>query len=321
MLGTSCRTRGEQPSGFKKDGPDEPCQQLHNRRYLDGYVQIINRAGLPDNVKAQVCQEVHNAVLATVQWTIEQALEEELSAYLGCQGYAHLPHSRSAEHTRSGYYQRALLTQYASIPALRVPKLWRGNSRLAWHTITRYERCWGAMLDQQLLGYCLGLSLRDLQEAMRLTLGEVLSLEACNRLVLRVEERVETWKTQRLATPPPIIMVDGLWVKIAYPSGEIRLDALGRRRIAQRKQKRVILTALGVWPDGHWEIVHWKIATQEDAESWNAFIGELYTKGMTAETTQLVISDGTKGLPNALEQHLPCVPHQRCLFHKIKNRH
>jgi transposase-like protein len=72
-------------------------------------------------------------------------------------------------------------------------------------------------------------------------------------------------------------MVDGCWVKIAYPSGEVRLDALGRCRAVKRKQKRVVLTALGVWPDGHWEIVHWKIATQEDAEAWNAFIGELYT--------------------------------------------
>jgi len=51
------------------------AQQLHNRRYLDGYMQIINCAGLPDNVKVEVCQQVHDAVLATVQWTIEQALE------------------------------------------------------------------------------------------------------------------------------------------------------------------------------------------------------------------------------------------------------
>ena len=58
------------------------AQQLHNRRYLDGYIQIINRTGLPDNVKAEVCQQVHHAVLTTVQWTIERALEEELTAYL-----------------------------------------------------------------------------------------------------------------------------------------------------------------------------------------------------------------------------------------------
>ena len=127
------------------------AQQLPNRRYLDGSVQIIKRAGLPDNVKAQVCQEVHQAVLATVQCTIEQAREEVLTAYLGCQRYEHLPQSRSAEHTRSGCYRRALLTQYACIPDLRVPKLRRGNGHLAWHTITRYERCWGPLRDQQLL--------------------------------------------------------------------------------------------------------------------------------------------------------------------------
>ena len=39
------------------------AQQLHNRRYLDGYMQIINRAGLPDNVKAEVCQQVHASAL------------------------------------------------------------------------------------------------------------------------------------------------------------------------------------------------------------------------------------------------------------------
>jgi hypothetical protein len=46
------------------------AKQLHNRRYLDDYLTIMNRAGLPDNVKAQVCQQVQQAVIATVQWTI-----------------------------------------------------------------------------------------------------------------------------------------------------------------------------------------------------------------------------------------------------------
>lgn len=97
------------------------------------------------------------------------------------------------------------------------------------------------------------------------------------------------------------------------------MEALGRRRAVKRKQTRVVFTALGVWPDGHWEMVHGKIAAQEDAEAWHAFIGELSRKGITAETTPWVISDGTTGLPTALERHLPGVPHQRCLFHKSKH--
>jgi transposase-like protein len=169
------------------------------------------------------------------------------------------------------------------------------------------------------MGYGLGLSLRDLQEMMALTLGEVLSLSACNRIVSSVTARVEGFKCEPLEDPPPVIMVDGMWVKIAYPTGEIKVDAQGRRRAAKRKHKRVMLSALGVWPDGHWEIVHWQIAEGETADSWQAFFKELQSKGITRETTQLVVSDGATGLESALDRYLLGVPHQRCIFHQIKN--
>jgi len=294
------------------------AKQLHDRRYFDDYLEIINRHGLPGNVKHEVCQQVRDTVLITVQTVLEHALQEEVATYLGCARYTHLPVGRTPESTRSGSYQRALMTQYGCIPALHVPKLRRGNGALPWQTIMRYERCWGPLLDQHILGYCLGLSLRDLQEVMQVTLGEMMSLAACNRLVLTVQEQVRAFKTAALDAPPPIVLVDGMWVKIAYPTGEITDDARGRHRQAKRQQKRVVLTALGVWPDGHWEIVHWQIASGETAETWKAFFGELYRKGITEQTTALVVSDGSKGLESALDHHLYGVPHQRCIFHKIK---
>jgi len=295
------------------------AKQLHNRRYLNDYLEIINREGLPGNVKNDLCLEVQNVVLTTVQQVIEEALEEDLRAYLGLERYEHLPWGRPEELTRSGSYRRELITPYGPIADLRVPKLRRGNGDLHWQSITRYERCWGPLLDQQVMGYWLGLSLRDLQEMMALTLGEVLSLSACNRIVSSVTARVEAFKSEPLKSPPPVVMVDGMWVKIAYPSDEIKADALGRRRYAKRKQNRVVLSALGVWPDGHWEIVHWHIAEGETADSWQTLFKELQSKGITPETTQLVVSDGAPGLESALDRYLWGVPHQRCLFHKIKN--
>ena len=295
------------------------AKQLHNQRYFDDYMEIINRTGLPGNVKSEVCQHVHHAVIATVQRVIEQALEEELTTYLGCARYEHLPWGRGPEHTRSGSYRRELCTQYGGIPDLRVPKLRRGNDALSWQTIERYERCWGPLLDQHVMGYCLGLSLRDLHESMHWTLGEVLSVSSCNRIVLGLEKQVDAFKTTPIEEPPPILLVDGMWVKIAYPTGDIVEDAQGRRRAAKRQQKRVVLSALGVWPDGHWEIVHWQIAAGEHKAAWEALCKELHAKGMTANTTKLVVSDGAQGLENALGDHFPGVPHQRCIFHKIKN--
>lgn len=52
---------------------------------------------------------------------------------------------------------------------------------------------------------------------------------------------------------------------------------------------------------------------------WHHFLGELYRKGLTEETTQLIVSDGSQGLESALDYHFYGVPHQRCIFHKIKN--
>ena len=177
----------------------------------------------------------------------------------------------------------------------------------------------GPFLDQQLLHYCLGHSLRDLQEAMQYSVGEVLSLGTCNRLVLGLEARAQAFKTARLEVPPPVVLVDGLWLKLAVPTGEWQSDSLGRRRAVKRKQKRVMLTALGIYGDGHWEILTWQLANTEDAAAWSNFLGALYVKGVTEQSTELVVSDGAKGLAKALYSHLPGVPHQRCIFHKIKN--
>ena len=293
--------------------------QLHNRGYLADYMQIMHRSALPGHVHDEVYSQVHTRVVSTVKWTLEQALDEEMTSYLGCDRYERGLRPRRPEETRSGTYERELWTQYGCIFDLRVPKLRRGNGHLQWQSLERYERCWGPLLDQHLLHYSLGHSLRDLQEAMHLTLGEVLSLAACNRLVLGLTARAQAFKTARLENPPPIVLVDGLWLKLAVPTGEWKTDASGRRRAVKGQQKLVMLTALGLWDDGHWEILTWQLAANEDAASWGTFVGTLYRKGITEATTQLIVSDGTKGLDKALYSHLYGVPHQRCIFHKIKN--
>src|SRR5262245_66107600 len=81
-VGTSRRTRGVQNLILWRDVPMSHAKQLHNRRYLNDYLEIINREGLPGNVKNDLCRKVQDTVIATVQHVIEAALEEELSADL-----------------------------------------------------------------------------------------------------------------------------------------------------------------------------------------------------------------------------------------------
>jgi transposase-like protein len=65
--------------------------------------------------------------------------------------------------------------------------------------------------------------------------------------------------------------------------------------------------------------VHWQIAAGDNEPTWQTFFGQLSAKGMTEETTQLVVSDGAQGRESALDDHCYGVPHQRCIFHQIKH--
>jgi len=98
-------------------------------------------------------------------------------------------------------------------------------------------------------------------------------------MVLALEQRLQACKRAPLADPPPVVLVDGMWVKIAYPTGDVKVEAHGRRRAAKRKQKRVVLTALGVWPDGHWEILHWKIAAAENGRGLGRMLRRALRQG------------------------------------------
>ena len=56
----------------------------------------------------------------------------------------------------------------------------------------------------------------------------------------------------------------------------------------------------------------------EPPDTWKAFFGELYLKGVTEATTDLVVSDGANGLESVLDHHLYGVAYQRYMLHKIK---
>ena len=111
-------------------------------------------------------------VVRVIKTTIEAALVEELESFRS---------SRSGPQARrSGYFHRLLDTQYGRIPALRVPKLRSDNRAREWQILNRYQRGLQSLLDMTLSLYVLGLSLRDLQEALYHLLGSVLS-QACRQ--------------------------------------------------------------------------------------------------------------------------------------------
>jgi putative transposase len=60
-------------------------------------------------------------------------------------------------------------------------------------------------------------------------------------------------------------------------------------------------------------MLHYEIATEEGETEWSHFFEHLIERGLNSKTVQLVVSDGTVGLPKALQKHLPNAQKQRCI--------
>ena len=264
-------------------------------------------------------QALRQAALGSVKACLEEALRQELSEHLGFGRYQRQPTgAKPAKAQRSGYFKRRVSTDHGDIVDLKVPKLRSGNKERAWKILSRYQRCLQYLLDALLYLYVLGLSLRDLQETLAILFGPVLSVSAINQVTTKVQAEMTLGRQQPIPQTPPIIIVDGVWVKILYPTTATWLDRAGHTRRERQVQERVILTGLAVWPDGRYHLLHYEVAETEDEVGWQAFWQQLLKRGLEPQAVKLVVSDGTKGLLTALERYVPKAKLQRCTVHKVR---
>jgi hypothetical protein len=157
---------------------------------------------------------------------------------------------------RSGYYLRGVNTQYGQISDLAVPKLREGNKEREWQILERYQRSLGNLLDWMCVLYVIGLSLRDLQEALYLILGKVLSVSAVNQITLNVQKQIESRRQVPLTRIPKMILVDGVWVEIQYTmDGEFKVQSFimaVATLFATSQGLAVVDGGHRRWVDTHW---------------------------------------------------------------------
>ena len=274
--------------------------------------QIIRIQADPSqsDLVAELQATLKQEIIRLSKVTIEAALVEELEAERKGQSG---PHPR-----RSGYFSRCLDSEYGRIEQLQVPKLRWGNKARNWQILTRYQRGLDSLLHFTLCLYVMGLSMRDLQEALYPILGSVLSLSAINRITLEAHHHMDSHRQSSIEHTPFILIVDGVWVSIQYAQNEVKIDRAGHERRVRQAEERVVLAAMAVWPDGRYHILHYEVALQEDTDSWEAFFSHLIERGLDPSAVQLVVSDGSSGLPAAMKKSLPQAKQQRCITHKVR---
>jgi putative transposase len=229
---------------------------------------------------------------------LENRLEQEMVEYLGVGRYAH---ASDRHDYRNGHYVRHLLTEIGDIELL-VPRSRKGKfpSKL----LERYaRRC--RSVDKVLLAcFCLGLSTRKAASVLVPVLGEKVSATTISRIARDLDQEVARYHSRELKDQYRYLFFDGVVLK---------------SKGALKVQKKILLCAFGITEAGIQEMIDFYPAASESGACWEAFLRDLYQRGLQASSCKLIATDGGTGLHQALEIVYPKILLQRCWAHKTRN--
>lgn len=221
--------------------------------------------------------------------------------------------------SRNGHRHRQIVTAFGVLD-IWLPRViceCGGSVTIPFSILAPYQRLWDDVLEQIGRWANLGVSLRQMQDEIGEKMGAQVGLRKLNAVVQQVNPPVEI----ALSSVPPIIMLDAIWMTLLEPTGTMQTDRGGRQRATKAKEKVCLLVALGLYPQsGRWGILSWRLADSESQAEWERLLVPLETRGLYRERgVELFIHDGGAGLMAALNLLYPFIPHQRCLFHKLRN--
>jgi transposase-like protein len=179
-----------------------------------------------------------------------------------------------------------------------------GTERFPTKLFERYaRRC--RSVDKVLLAcFCLGLSTRKAASVLVPVLGEKVSASTISRIALELDGAVAGYHSRALKDQYRYLFFDGVVLK---------------SKGALKVQKRILLCSFGITTEGRQEMIDFYPAASESGASWEAFLTDLYKRGLKASLCQLIASDGGTGLHQAVEIVYPKITLQRCWAHKTRN--
>ncbi len=243
--------------------------------------------------------ELKDEVVRLVKRLLESAMEEEMVEQLRAGWYRR---TRFRQGYRNGYRSRSLLTELGLVEHLRVPRDREGEYQPT--VIERYQRRQervNGLLKDCFLG---GLSTRQVGAVLAPVLGEEPSPQTVSRVLRDLDQEVCRFHSRQIEDKYCYLILDGIVLKVKGVKGVM---------------KRFVLCAYGITPTGEREMISFRQATAESEGQWEAFLRDLYSRGLVGRRLKLITTDGCPGLHKALETVYPYVPLQRCWVHKLRN--
>jgi putative transposase len=228
---------------------------------------------------------------------IERALGAEMSHRLGYAAGSEKP--EAATNHRNGSSGKTVLTDDGPL-RIEVPRDREGE--FAPKLIGKHERRFTGFDDKIIALYARGMTVREIQGFLTEMYGTEVAPDFISTVTDAVLAEISVWQSRPLEPMYPVIFFDALRVKI-------REDNVVRNK--------AVYLALGVLPDGTRDILGLWIENTEGAKFWMKVFNDLKTRGV--HDILIAVTDGLKGMAEALAASYPATTLQTCIVHLIRN--
>ncbi len=229
---------------------------------------------------------------------LQNTLEEEVTDFL--QRDWHQPSSDSKGY-RNGYYDRKIKSSEGTIN-VKVPRVRDTEENFESMVLQHIQSLEKKLEKLTVEMYVRGLSTRDIEDTFTDKSGKTfLSRSVVSNLTETLIDEYHEFSERDLSMYDIVyLFVDGVYESI--------------RRYTNNQ---TILCAWGICSDGSKVLLHIEAAQSESEDSWTAFFEGMINRGLRQPLA--LISDGHKGLKNAITRTFPQAKRQRCIAHKLRN--
>ncbi|MHB8493706.1 MAG: IS256 family transposase [Casimicrobiaceae bacterium] len=228
---------------------------------------------------------------------IERALGAEMSYHLGYAAGEEKPGTETNH--RNGKSGKTVLTDDGPL-RIEVPRDREGEFEPK--LIGKHERRFTGFDDKIIALYARGMTVREIQGFLAEMYATEVAPDFISTVTDAVLSEITVWQSRPLEPMYPVIFFDALRVKI-------REDNVVRNK--------AVYLALGVRPDGTRDLLGLWIENTEGAKFWMKVFNDLKTRGV--DDILIAVTDGLKGMGEALAAVYPATTLQTCIVHLIRN--
>jgi putative transposase len=278
----------------------KPVRKMHkvNAAAQAAVLPTIPAELLDQLVKGPMTPEaVQDASQAFKKALIERALGAEMSHHLGYAAGGDKP--QATTNHRNGKSGKTVLTEEGPL-RIEVPRDREGNFEPK--LIGKHERRFTGFDDKIIAMYARGMTVREIQGFLAQMYATDVTAEFISSVTDAVLAEVSAWQSRPLESMYPVVFFDALRVKI-------REDNVVRNK--------AVYLALGVSSDGTRDILGLWIENTEGAKFWMKVFNDLKTRGVL--DILIAVTDGLKGMSEALAVVYPLTTLQTCIVHLMRN--